>query len=40
MKIITLFLAVACIVAAAVAAPDNYNAQGVANSGYWKQGGK
>ncbi|KNC29165.1 hypothetical protein FF38_13630 [Lucilia cuprina] len=40
MQIIKLFLVVACIVASAMAAPDNYNAQGVANSGYFNQGGK
>ncbi|KAI8115545.1 hypothetical protein CVS40_12300 [Lucilia cuprina] len=38
MKVINLFVIVACIVAAAMADPGNANAQGVTNSGYFFQG--
>ncbi|KNC29162.1 hypothetical protein FF38_13633 [Lucilia cuprina] len=40
MKLIKSILLVACIVATAMAAPDNYNAQGVLNTGHFSQGGK
>ncbi|KAI8115532.1 hypothetical protein FF38_13628 [Lucilia cuprina] len=40
MKLINLFLIVACIAAGAMAAPGNANAQGVFNSGYFFQGSK
>ncbi|KNC29151.1 hypothetical protein FF38_13629 [Lucilia cuprina] len=40
MKVINLFVIVACIVAAAMADPGNANAQGVTNSGYFFQGSK
>ncbi|KAI8115529.1 hypothetical protein FF38_13612 [Lucilia cuprina] len=39
MKLINLFLVVACIVASAMATPGNSNAQGVLNTGFFNQGG-
>ncbi|KAI8115615.1 hypothetical protein CVS40_12295 [Lucilia cuprina] len=39
MKLINLFLVVACIIASAMAAPENNNAQGILNTGLFNQGG-